>query len=84
MPIERDPAENLPEGRPAALVRQTSDRKLAANRANAQKSTGPRTAEGKQRVRLNGLKRRSVRLLDWLRPGRCVRNPGPPRSSTRN
>jgi hypothetical protein len=29
---------------------------LAANRANARKSTGPRTEEGKRRVRLNGLK----------------------------
>jgi hypothetical protein len=28
---------------------------LAANRRNAQKSTGPRTEEGKQRVRMNGL-----------------------------
>jgi len=30
-----------------------SDKQLAANRANAQKSTGPRTEEGKQRTRLN-------------------------------
>src|SRR5713226_8115722 len=30
--------------------------KLAANRRNAQKSTGPRTPEGKARVRLNALK----------------------------
>jgi hypothetical protein len=29
---------------------------LAANRRNAQKSTGPRTEEGKRRARLNGLK----------------------------
>jgi len=29
---------------------------LAANRANAQKSTGPRTPQGKARVALNGLK----------------------------
>jgi hypothetical protein len=33
-----------------------SDRQLRANRANAQKSTGPRTEEGKQRSRLNGLR----------------------------
>jgi hypothetical protein len=33
-----------------------SAKKLAANRANALKSTGPRTAEGKQRVALNGRK----------------------------
>ena len=34
----------------------TSERKKAANRRNAQKSTGPRTEEGKARVRLNALK----------------------------
>ena len=32
---------------------------LAANRANAKRSTGPRTAAGKARVRLNPLKRGS-------------------------
>ena len=32
-----------------------SERKKAANRANAQKSTGPKTAEGKARSRLNAL-----------------------------
>jgi hypothetical protein len=33
-----------------------SERQLRANRANAQKSTGPRTEEGKQHSRLNGLR----------------------------
>jgi hypothetical protein len=33
-----------------------SDKQLRANRTNALKSTGPRTEEGKQRVRLNGLR----------------------------
>jgi hypothetical protein len=33
-----------------------SDAQLAANRENAQHSTGPRTAEGKSRTRLNGLR----------------------------
>jgi hypothetical protein len=33
-----------------------SDRQLRANNANAQLSTGPRTEEGKQVSRLNGLR----------------------------
>ena len=33
-----------------------SPKQVEANRANAQKSTGPRTAEGKQRSRRNGLR----------------------------
>jgi hypothetical protein len=33
-----------------------SDAQLIANRENAQRSTGPRTAEGKSRTRLNGLR----------------------------
>src|SRR5271167_3029145 len=35
---------------------QVSDRKVAANQSNAQKSTGPKTPEGKARVSLNALK----------------------------
>ena len=38
------------------VKRRVSARKVAANQANAQKSTGPKTAEGKARVALNGLK----------------------------
>src|SRR5262245_53503403 len=34
----------------------TSQRQIEANRRNAQKSTGPRTAEGKKKVRLNAVK----------------------------
>ena len=33
-----------------------TDRQLAANRQNAQKSTGPKTPEGRAAVRLNGVK----------------------------
>jgi hypothetical protein len=33
-----------------------SEKQLAANRANAQKSTGPKTEEGKQRSRMNALR----------------------------
>jgi hypothetical protein len=36
--------------------RPVSERKLSANRANAQKSTGPRTPEGKRRVARNAVK----------------------------
>jgi hypothetical protein len=48
----------MPEEMPANKLteRKLSDRQLRANRANAQKSTGPRTEEGKQRSRLNGLR----------------------------
>ena len=35
---------------------ESSDKRAQANRLNAQKSTGPRTPEGKQAVRLNALK----------------------------
>src|SRR5262249_21471776 len=35
---------------------QVSERKLEANRLNAQKSTGPKTAEGKANSRMNALK----------------------------
>ena len=34
----------------------TSQKQIAANRANAQKSTGPRTAAGKAKSRLNGVR----------------------------
>ncbi len=33
-----------------------SDKQFAANRANAKKSTGPKTPEGKNRSRMNGFK----------------------------
>ena len=52
--------------------RIVTPRMLAANRLNAQKSTGPRTAAGKARSRMNALKHgeRSKILLerfkDWL------------------
>jgi hypothetical protein len=39
----------------AAEKPAVSERKLAANRENAQKSTGPRTAEGKRRSSFNSL-----------------------------
>ena len=35
---------------------RVSDRKRAANRANAKRSTGPRTEAGKRRVRQNAVK----------------------------
>ncbi len=61
---------------------QVSPRMLAANRANAQKSTGPRTYRGKTQITLNNLKhgryagrlfrshllliREDVALYDWM------------------
>jgi len=38
------------------VARPTSQNRIDANRQNARKSTGPRTAEGKSRSRFNGLK----------------------------
>ncbi len=38
------------------VKKQTTKKQTKANRANAEKSTGPRTAEGKARVRLNAVK----------------------------
>jgi hypothetical protein len=52
MPCAGDPLLALP-----APERPTiSDRKLAANRENAQRSTGPRTARGKARSAMNAVK----------------------------
>src|SRR5712691_9429691 len=52
MPIMIEiPQPSAPTTRPAASV--TTARKRAANRANAAKSTGPRTAAGKTRVAQN-------------------------------
>ncbi len=41
---------------PATKPRQPSAKQIAANRANAAHSTGPRTAEGKARSRLNAMR----------------------------
>ena len=48
-PSQQSPAN--PSNRPSV-----SERKLAANRANAQRSTGPRTRQGKQRASMNALR----------------------------
>src|SRR5580700_2029926 len=40
----------------ATEPKQPSKKQIAANRANAARSTGPRTEEGKARSRLNSLK----------------------------
>src|SRR5688500_9635724 len=47
------PAERAPVG---PLKRSISQAKLDANRQNALRSTGPRTAEGKRRSSMNALK----------------------------
>ena len=46
----------------------TSDKKAEANRRNAAKSTGPKTPEGKDAVRLNAL-RHGLRSEEILLPG---------------
>src|SRR3954447_23730252 len=43
-----------------------SPKQLAANRANAQKSTGPKTPEGKTRARINALKTGLYSALEAL------------------
>ena len=47
---------------------QISERRLAANRANARKSTGPRTAAGKQRVAQNACRHRLYSKIHTLDP----------------
>ncbi|HUY38700.1 MAG TPA: hypothetical protein VMV13_07705 [Candidatus Binataceae bacterium] len=61
---------SVPATQTAPEPRPISDRKLAANRANAQLSTGPRTARGKARSAMNALKHgiRSKRRI-VSRPG---------------
>jgi hypothetical protein len=44
------------DDREGSAERPVSERKVNANRANAQQSTGPRTPEGKRRVARNGVK----------------------------
>ncbi|HEV2425143.1 MAG TPA: hypothetical protein VGZ29_09990 [Terriglobia bacterium] len=51
-----------PDAGPDAPPVSKSAAKMAANRANALKSTGPRTGQGKRRSRMNGLKSYSGRL----------------------
>jgi hypothetical protein len=64
----------------------TTTKRMAANRRNAQKSTGPKTPEGKAVVRLNAMKHgllsREVLLPDedeatLVELGKRLRQPGP-------
>jgi hypothetical protein len=50
---DAESATSAPATPDAPPKRPVSERRLAANRANAQKSTGPRTPEGKRRSALN-------------------------------
>ena len=70
MPTNNDPERSgaTGEARP-----QVSERRRAANRANAQKSSGPCTDQGKERVTLNLPK-------TGLENGDRISQYGPPRS----
>jgi hypothetical protein len=52
-PVEVEAATQLPENRKTASA---SARKIAANRKNSEKSTGPKTRKGKAHSRRNALK----------------------------
>ncbi|MGC4050304.1 MAG: hypothetical protein QM757_13080 [Paludibaculum sp.] len=70
VPHARPSGEHRPDGErqgTTATPRQPiSERRLAANRANAQKSTGPRTAEGKLRVARNACRHNLYSKLHHL------------------
>ena len=55
----KEPAKAAPKPRP-------SQRKIAANRANAKKSTGPKTEAGKERSAQNAVKHRLTSRRFWL------------------
>ena len=55
-PSTSSPADPTPARGRAGAGKPPSDRRAAANRANARKSTGPRTAAGRARSRMNALK----------------------------
>src|SRR6185369_5956317 len=65
-PAFRDRSSLLGTGR-----RPVSPRRVAANRANARKSTGPRTAAGKKRVSRNALKHGLCAQFGARLPGEC-------------
>src|SRR5205823_2702307 len=56
LPITWNFSPDRPQIRPATLQPMASLKQLTANRANAKKSTGPRTTQGKAASRLNALK----------------------------
>ena len=72
----------LPKERIAVTTSQISksptisDRKLQANRANAKKSTGPRTARGKARSRRNAVRHGLTSSIVMFDPQRAAIAPG--------
>jgi len=54
------------------IRRPISEKKLQANRANANKSTGPKTSAGKAAVRRNALKHGLRSNMLSVRPTECV------------
>src|SRR5262245_54336453 len=53
---DKDKVMSIDTAVPIDSTRTVSEARLRANRENAQKSTGPRTPEGKERSRANGLR----------------------------
>jgi hypothetical protein len=54
------------------IQRPISEKKLQANRANAKRSTGPKTSAGKAAVRRNALKHGVRSHMLSVRPDECV------------
>jgi hypothetical protein len=54
------------------IQRPISEKKLQANRANAKRSTGPKTSAGKAAVRRNALKHGLRSHMLSVRPDECV------------
>jgi hypothetical protein len=70
-PVQKIPSLHGHGVRATRKKKPLSARRLAANRANARKSTGPRTAAGKRRVSRNALKHGMCAIYGARLPGEC-------------